>query len=748
MKLIDPTLSPLASDLANVSSEVIKLNEPSKPNMVLWVPRSGDAMAHLRGLLLQTGELPNAAAFDLVERSASEILARCLPPTQSEIPRRTGLVVGYVQSGKTISITSVASLGRDNGFGLVIVLAGTTDNLLDQSWKRFKTYLQVDRGPRRLWYMLTSAGHELEANVDGLRGSLESWKATRQQERRASAFIVVMKNHAHLDQLAEVLRRAGVKDVPTLVIDDEADQAGLNTNPNGVPSTTYTQIRNVRSALGPHTYLQYTATPQAPLLISIAEHLSPDFSVVLDAGGGYTGGRVFFVQRRGELVHVIPTTDIFSTGSPPPEPPESLLAALRVFFVGVALGHHRPEHAEKNRSMLVHPSPQRTDHDEYYKWVLSVCDRWKQTLRLSPTEPDFADLRVEFEQAIADLRRTGADVPAFDDLSADLVEALDRTLVHKVNSETGTEVDWSNAYAHILVGGQKLNRGYTIEGLTVTYMPRSAGTWTADTIQQLARFFGYKQRYLALCRTYLNVDLLDVFEAYIDHEEDLRAQLRAHPGPLQEWSRALYLNPRMRPTRQQVLTDPYYRVDPTQWIIQGASFDDAILSANRDLVRKLKERTSNALLPHPKAPDRHRVAEVRLQDLMEWLLFRYRVVGDHDEAGFYAARYILAKLLQQEPDALASLMFMGKASRQARGAQIVKLHQGYDRKTKGKVYPGAGNIYDPDLATVQVHELDVTFDGANKSPVPDVPTLTIRLPKNALVRAMIYQPNATPNAQT
>jgi hypothetical protein len=724
------------------ATEIITFAEPSRPNTVLWAPRSGDAMAHLRGLLLDKRELPGAEAFDLVERSATEILSRCLPPTQLRIAQRTGLVVGYVQSGKTISMTSVASLGRDNGFGLVIVLAGTTDNLLEQSWKRFKSYLQIDAGPRRLWYMLTSARHELETNIDGFRGSLESWKATQQLERRASTFVVVMKNHVHLDQLANVLRFVGVKDVPTLVIDDEADQAGLNTNPSGVPSTTYAQIRSVRSVLGPHTYLQYTATPQAPLLISIAEHLSPDFSVVLDAGEGYTGGRVFFVQRRADLVEPIPSSDIFTTGNPPSDVPESLLKALRLFLVGLALGHYSSAQAEKNRSMLVHPSPQRAAHDEYYKWVVSVCNRWKHTLRLDRADPDFADLRTEFEQTIADLRRTKADVPAFDDLASYLVEGLDRTLVHKVNSETGTEVDWSNAYAHILVGGQKLNRGYTIEGLTVTYMPRSAGLWTADTIQQLGRFFGYKQRYLELCRVYLNPDLLEVFEAYVDHEEDLRAQLKAHPGPLQEWSRALYLNARMRPTRKQVLTDPYYRVDPTQWIIQLAPFDGAILQENQALAGELEARISRALVPHPRAPDKHKAAELRLADVMEWLLFRYRVVGDHDEAGFYAARYILANLLKHQAHARASIVWMGTADRTARGAHIVKLHQGYDRKTMGKAYPGAGNICDPDLPTIQVHQLNVSFQAGKLDPIPKVPTLAIKLPHNALVKAMIYQPQS------
>lgn len=157
--------------------EQIKLTEANGPSTVLWQPSSGAAMAHLRNLLVSKGDLPNAAAFDHVEHAASDIVARCLPPHAKE-GRRTGLVVGYVQSGKTISMTSVASLARDNGFGLVICLAGTKDNLVDQSWNRFKKYLLVDDGPRRPWYMFTTAKGALAKSGSALRDSIEGWKGS------------------------------------------------------------------------------------------------------------------------------------------------------------------------------------------------------------------------------------------------------------------------------------------------------------------------------------------------------------------------------------------------------------------------------------------------------------------------------------------------------------------------------------------------------------------------------------------
>lgn len=723
-------------------SETIRLQPTSSTSLETWVPVSDEGMAHLRGVLIKEGKLPDAEAWASVEGTASAILARCLPPDPKVVRQRTGLVVGYVQSGKTISMTSVACLARDNGFGLVVVLAGTTDNLHKQSWKRFRDYLQTTDGPRRLWYMLSSADHELQKNAGGLRSALASWRAKGPGSKRASAFLVVMKNYAHLDQLDQVLSQAEVRDIPTLVIDDEADQAGLNTKQNGAPSTTYAQIRRVRQTLGLHTYLQYTATPQAPLLISIADHLSPDFSVVLEPGKGYTGGRTFFVERP-QLVESIPENDLFKSGSPPTEPPESLLTALRTFMVGVALGFHREGQAGANRSMLVHPSTQQADHDHYHRWVVLARDRWKETLRLPDTDPDRGELEAEFESAAVQLRAGGAEIPPIAELGEELRSALEDTQVHKVNSETGAEVDWTNGYSHILVGGQKLNRGYTVEGLTVTYMPRSAGTWTADTIQQLARFFGYKQKYLPLCRAYLNPDVVDVFRAYVDHEEDLRGQLRQFPGPLKEWTRQFYLDQRVKPTRASVITDRYLRINPEKWFIQNAPFDEAILDDNRRLTAALLAQVEGTLSDHPEAA-RHKEARISLARLADFL-FSYRIVGEDDEAHFQSARYIIGQMLARQPELPASLVVMGSADRTARSGEIVKLHQGYDRKTMGRDYPGAGKVRSAELVTLQLFDLQVKVEETGES-IPNVPTIALRLPSDPLVKSILHQPQSAAHA--
>jgi hypothetical protein len=108
-----------------------------------------------------------------------------------------------------------------------------------------------------------------------------------------------------------------------------------------------------------------------------------------------------------------------------------------------------------------------------------------------------------------------------------------------------------------------MDRGFTVEGLTVTYMPRSPGVGNADTIQQRARFFGYKRRYLGYCRIYLENDARTAFVQYVEHEEEIRAQLQdvsISGRSLRDWKRAFVLSPDLKPCRNNVIQYDYARV--------------------------------------------------------------------------------------------------------------------------------------------------------------------------------------------
>ena len=489
-----------------------------------YTPAIGPAIQGLGDFLVRSGGLPSQEAFRKVRDEGLSIVKRC-KPFDAKKGQRTGLVVGYVQSGKTMSMMSVASLARDNGCRIVVLLAGVTTNLLKQNSTRFRDTLRAAADGQEHWLIINSEdGKNRTSDAQTLRQAIAEWrdKDFPANEQR-TLFFAVLKNHIHLDWLRQLLSKENLSDIPALVLDDEADQAGLNVGGDEDPSRTYVRIQQIRAALPNHTYLQYTATPQAPLLISIDDMLSPEFAELVEPGDGYTGGIAFFPEKAPHPnVINIPANDQFKPGSAPDGPPPSLLEALAVFFVGCAVSRIRGK--PKTRSMLVHPSQRNAEHAQFLTWVQQIQKRWSSSLS-TPNDADRDDTLAEIKVGYDELSKTANDLPPYEELLPQLKLSLSRALTKKVNSEDLSEVDWENGGDHILVGGEKLNRGYTVEGLMVTYMPRDSGGWNADTIQQRARFFGYKASYQSLCRIYLHPDVHNAYRNYVVHERDVRRQL-------------------------------------------------------------------------------------------------------------------------------------------------------------------------------------------------------------------------------
>jgi hypothetical protein len=341
---------------STTGSEISPLaNQVLKPG-VKWLPFQREQAT---GVARRSG-LDEIERTNLV-RSAAEILGSGIDPKKGAA-RATGLVVGYVQSGKTLNFTTVIGLARDNGFPLIIVVAGNKTNLLTQSHQRLMKDLDVDGGEGLpAWIMDKNPKEQGGRYEQLLKQTIANWRDTsRDPEEKPTLLLTVLKQNQRLSALTAILRKLDLKDVPALIIDDEADQASLNIKVNqGTESTTYTRLRELRDTLSCHTYLQYTATPQAPLLINITDVLSPDFVHVLEPGAGYVGGAEFF-KPRSPYIKVIPAADIPPNNAPVPlDPPEIFLEAMRVFFVGLAVSI-----IEKTgrRSMLVHPAVAKIIH--------------------------------------------------------------------------------------------------------------------------------------------------------------------------------------------------------------------------------------------------------------------------------------------------------------------------------------------------------------------------------------------------
>jgi hypothetical protein len=198
-------------------------NQVLKPG-VKWLPFQ---LEQATGVA-QRSELDEATQEALI-RSAAEILGSGMDPKKRPATS-TGLVVGYVQSGKTLSFTTVIGLARDNGFPLVIVVAGTKTSLLTQSHDRLIKDLDVEGGEGLpAWIMEKNPREQGGRYEQLLKQTIANWRdASRDADEKPTLLLTVLKQNQRLSSLTALLQKLDMKDVPALIIDDEADQAGLN----------------------------------------------------------------------------------------------------------------------------------------------------------------------------------------------------------------------------------------------------------------------------------------------------------------------------------------------------------------------------------------------------------------------------------------------------------------------------------------------------------------------------------------
>lgn len=719
---------------------------PPKSRMK-WIPvRKAEATG-----VATRSKLDQSAQDRLIE-DAAEILGLGVDPASCQ-GSATGLVVGYVQSGKTLSFTTVIGLARDNGFPLVIVIAGTKDSLLNQSHDRLLKDLNVDAGDGLpAWKMRKNVRATDPNDEQFIRQGIEAWRNDDlEEDERATVILTVLKQRQRLQSLTTLLTKLNLHDVPVLVIDDEADQASLNTKVRqGEESATYSNISDLRNALPCHTYLQYTATPQAPLLINIADVLSPNFHKVLEPGAGYVGGKDFFAPA-SRYIRDIPPNDL----APGADPPQSMLEAVQVFFVGLATSLTQKP---KLRSMLIHPSRLRADHRQVVEWVGAAKTNWESTLKLPQTDPDRVDLVAEFQAAYDHLLTTTPDLPPLEEVLAKLPRALRNTTIIEFNTNgrpKTPEINWRHAEGWILVGGQAVDRGFTVNSLTVTYMPRGVGMGNADALQQRARFFGYKREYLGLCRVWVEGNTRAAFEDYVEHEEIMRAELmrlEAEGKSLKTWRRRFVLSADLQPCRKNVVADDFTR--PRRlggWTQQkGALMTPELRQDNsaalERLIDELSMETDTTTYPTNEVAQQHFVArEVPLQRVVDTLV-EYRLEDPRDTAAFTGILITLGEALRQFPDTKVAIYQMrpnAKTSFRRTVSDEGTLEDGFQQGRTalsggGTAYPGDAAFQMPDRPTIQLHRYDLIETDDGPPSAKAAPLLAIHIPA-ALARAWLVQ---------
>lgn len=696
----------------------------SQHEAVIWDPIIGEEISRLRKRLSETVSLPEEETTRVVD-AARSILAKGIKPQSDTEAEKTGLVIGYVQSGKTLSYITAMALAKDNHYGMIIVATGISTWLLDQTTKRIRKELSIDDQCNHSRWLVRKNMSDNNRNQRLLQQVIRKWHEARSDNKSHKAILItVMKNHVHLGNLLSLLDQLDMARFPVLIIDDEADQASLNTHARqeDSQSTIYRHITELRKAIPYHTYLQYTATPQAPLLISIADSLSPDFVELLDPGENYVGGKTFFGSFSSKFVCRIDDDDLGDDDTFG-APPQSLLEAMRIFFIGVAAGTLTC--SSGNRSMLIHPSHRTALHEEYRAWIEQIIDHWCDTLQLPEKDPDKTDLLQAFRSSHIDLSTTETSLPGFEEIKSSLLDVCSEVTVRVVNStvtEEPSTIEWSDSYGWILIGGQALERGFTVEGLTVTYMPRKKGVGNVDAIQQRGRFFGYKRSYLGYCRIFLSPEIIDAYKSYVEHEEEIRDQLEmfAQDGrSLKLWQRAFLLEPDFQLCRKSVISNDYVRSLGNIWYAQHSYPESKVLEDNSALSTSFL----SSLSQDGKDEWKNQLYKpVKLQDVFEQLILPYTFSSGNDSTRFSGIRILLSKALDNNPEELANIYKMRfTRTRKFNNGIINNLFQGRDDGTK---YPGDHAIKNENYVSIQIHSV-IPRDGGIAAPF-----LAIWIPKH------------------
>lgn len=475
-----------------------------------------------------------------LDKASTKIVAHLPNPVGADPYTCRGLVLGYVQSGKTTNFTAVIAKAADAGYRLIVVLSGLHEGLRWQTQDRLNEQL-YDAHPER-WNRLTSEQDFLPTyNVD----------ATLAGESQRT-LVVIKKNASRLRAFRKWLRQARPEQLdrcPVLIIDDEADQATVNTaRPDQLPKTINRLIKSLVNDTPRSAYVGYTATPFANVLIDPDDDdLYPrDFIVDLPRPDAYLGPEAIFGRDPldhddepddgHDMVRTIPTDEIPQLRPPSPatrhafeqQVTPSLDAALRYFLLSTAARRHRGR-GNPHATALVHTS-QHVDVHERTAAALSLHLKGLAARLAARDEALSAELAEQWaaESArVPAIEFAGEPIP-YETIAPLLAGVTGEVEVVTDNSRSPERLHFDDDDPRVIVavGGNTLSRGLTLEGLAVSFFVRTASAY--DTLLQMGRWFGYRNGYADLTRIWLTDEMRDWFRHLALVEAEIRQDITAY----------------------------------------------------------------------------------------------------------------------------------------------------------------------------------------------------------------------------
>ena len=541
---------------------------------------------------------------DLTDR----ILDKLFNPQRDDvIINKKGLVVGQVQSGKTANYTGLICKAADAGFNLIIILAGIHNNLRSQTQTRIdEGFLGFDTQNTRAYDMNRTIrigvglipGFD-NAIANSYTTSTERGDFTKQAANTAGfnfnnpqpIILVIKKNVSVLKRLYSWLKSQSTHDIiankSLLLIDDEADNASINTSRDGDdPTAINKNICKIIKLFNRSAYVGYTATPFANIFIPLdKDDLFPkDFIINLPAPDNYIGPeKVFGTSANPDgnedlLPIVFPVTDsdtFVPAGHKRDDPkptiddiPESLKTAIKCFIITCAIRIARGQE-NKHNSMLIHVSRFQAWQNhlkiiidrlfKYYKNEIeandpAIMEEFRQIFEEdTPTYRSYCSITREIMNSpILSRVDNRMRLHTWNEIKPLLYRAVQKIEVKSINGTSGDSLTYyeneKNGISVIAIGGDKLSRGLTLEGLSVSYFLRASKMY--DTLMQMGRWFGYRPGYVDLCRLFTSNELNEWYRHITLASDELREEfrylaesggtpenyalkVRTHPGQLQ-----------------------------------------------------------------------------------------------------------------------------------------------------------------------------------------------------------------------
>ncbi len=511
--------------------------------------------------------------LDALSKGTLKIINSLSQSTNSTTGAIKGMVVGYVQSGKTTSIESLISMAADFGWNTFIMLTGTIENLRVQNSNRLRDDIEYAKAGVVNW----AFNQDLKSSK--YEGLINSGK---------KVVLVCLKNSKRLSDLKDWLLSAGrpaLQKAKILLIDDEADQASLNTckiskeERSKINALITDIIDNHNDEFGAMNYIGYTATPYGNFLNELQSIYPKDFIYMLPKSKKYIGAQEIFGYEDDDdfsssnglnIINEITDDELGEIKSINDGEtyliPKSLQEAICWFINSLAI--FRFEKIVKPVSMLIHSDRKTQSHENLAnsikKWInsnkshlLDMCEvsYKRQTKKIDsnqfceilpeypelihPNYPEFSRLRVFIDEILqSDMGFTKMDDKKKLIYTRGLHLVIDNC---KTSSwmkddeyarlsypEKDDNIDFATGF--IVVGGDTLSRGLTIEGLTSTYFCRKVSQ--VDTLMQMGRWFGYRIGYELVPRIWLDNASKKKFEEITNIEYDLRKDLQKYEAGL------------------------------------------------------------------------------------------------------------------------------------------------------------------------------------------------------------------------